>query len=117
MIGSSTYGDNIKDGTVIGKHNLDEFYYKDLTDAAFSLAYYETSPVIEITSAVDEGFFILYRTAKTNEHFEACYDSIASIYVEDVLGKMINDRADALLANLSKTEGYDSIVHAEISMD
>ena len=117
MIGSSTYGDNIKDGAVIGKYNLDEFYYKDLTDAAFSLAYYETSPVVEIASAVDEGFFILYRTAKTNEHFEACYDSIAEVYVEDVLGKMINDRADALLANLSKTDDYDSIVHAEISMD
>lgn len=117
MIGSSTYGDNIKDGTVIGKHNLDEFYYADLTNAAFSLGYFETSAVIEIESAVDEGFFILYRTTKTNEHFEKCYDSIAEIYVEDVIGKMINDRSDALLANLSKTESYLKLDHANISMN
>ncbi len=117
MIGSSTYGDNIKDGTVIGKYNLDEFYYEDLTNAAFALGYFETSPVIEIASAVDEGFFILYRTTKTNEHFEKCYDDIAEIYVEDVLGKMINDRADALLANLSKTDNYEKLDHASISMD
>lgn len=117
MIGSSTYGDNIKDGMVIGKYNLDEFYYKELTDAAFALSYYETSPVIEISTAVDDGFFILYRTTKSAEHFESCYDDIASIYVDDVLGKMINDRADALLSTLLKTEAYAELNHANISMD
>lgn len=117
MIGSSTYGDNIKDGIIIGKYNLDEFYYKDLTNAAFSLGIFETSPVIEISSAFDEGYFILYRTTKTNEHFEKCYDDIAEIYVEEVLGKMISDRATALLTNLEKTEGYSKLDHSKISME
>jgi hypothetical protein len=117
MIGSSTYGDNIKDGAIIGKYNLDEFYYKDLINTAFSLSYHETSPVLEIASAVDDGFFILYRTTKTNEHFEKCYDDIATVYVEDLIGKMIKERADALLSSLSKEVAYNTIVHADISMD
>ncbi len=117
MIGNSTYGDNIKDGTIIGKYNLDAFYYEKLTKAAFALSYYETSPVIEIASAVDEGYFILYRTDKSTEHFEKCYDDIESIYVDNVIGKMISERAASLLSSLTTTDAYSSIIHAYLSMD
>ncbi len=117
MIGNSTYGDNIKNGTLIGRYNLDSFYYKALTNAAFSLGFYETSPVIEIKTSMDEGYFILYRTKKSPEHFNESYDEIAAIYVEDVIGKMITTRAGALLSTLSKTSDYYSIEHARVSMN
>ena len=117
MIGNSTYGDNIKDSTVIGRYNLDSTYYKELTDTAFALGYYETSPVITVKTSLDEGYFILYRTYKSDEHFNSCYEQIAAVYVEDVIGKMISERSAALIAGHSKTDAYFSIVHANVSMD
>lgn len=117
MIGNSTYGDDIKDGEIIAKYNLDSFYYEDLINAAFALKYYETSPVIEIKTASDDGYFILFRTRKSDAHFEECYDDIATVYVENAIGKMIVDRTAALLSTLVKTENYNKIEHSKISMD
>lgn len=117
MIGNAPVGDNIKDSTVIGKYNLGSLYYEELTRAAFELKINETSPVIEIKTPKDEGFYILYRTNKTNEHFEKCYDEIAGIYVDNVIEKKIIDRTNALLSGLTKTEAYSSIIHANVSMD
>ena len=117
MISNSATGDDIKNGTIIGKYNLDAFYYSALTDGAFKLAYYETSPVIEITSADDEGFYILFRTFKDSSHFEECYDDVAKVYVENAVGKILSERADALLASLTKTEAYLALDHSKISMN
>ena len=92
-------------------------YYEDLINAAFALKYYETSPVIEIKTASDDGYFILFRTRKSDAHFEECYDDIATVYVENAIGKMIVDRTAALLSTLVKTENYNKIEHSKISMN
>ena len=117
MIGSSVSGTDIENGKIIGKYNLDSLYYSQLTEAAFSLSYYKTSSPIRISTSVDDGYYVIYRTRKSDEHFNACYDEIAKVYVENKIGEIISKRAGDLLATITESDFYKTIEHSKISMD
>lgn len=120
MINHSALGDvgkELEDGTMIGRHNLDPFYYGELTAAAFALNLYETSEVIEITTSSDKGFFILYRTDKSDSHFEECYEEIEAFYVEDKIGEILDERALALKESLKTTDVFTRLEYSKISME
>lgn len=117
MIQHSTLSESdLRSGTLIGRYSLDETYYGELTREALDLAVGEVSPVIEVVTGYNDGYFILYRIEKSEEHFEESYDDVRSAYVEAEIGKMLSDRAEALRAGLSTTEAFSALVHADIAM-
>ncbi len=113
-----TAGDakDIMDGVVIGRYSLDHAYYSAVTDTAFELAPYETSSLIEIANDNQTYYWILYKREKTDSYFEENYGAIASVYVSDSIGNIIN----GLKSELSKTEEIspllEQIDHAQVSM-
>jgi hypothetical protein len=80
---SMTVNQDVKRGIVIGRHSLDEENYGAMTEAAFSTAVGSVSDIVTITAgdSYHQGYYILYRVDKSDEHFEECYDEIASVYV------------------------------------
>ncbi len=117
IIGFSTAGaTDIKNGEMIAKHNLDKSY-NELVKAAFELSHFDVSDVIEIDNGFDDGYIIIYKTVKNDLHFNECYDQIASVYLQNEIGKIIDTAADAIEAGLVETDVLRSIDRAEISMD
>ena len=117
MIANTLSGEGLRDGIVIGKYSLDPAYYADLTEAAFSLSVSETSRVIEIITGVSNGYYILYRTNKTNEHFEDCYEEIEASYILNLIGKDVHEAAESLKNNIKRTDAFISLERAGISME
>ena len=101
---------------VIGKYSLDPAYYADLTAAAFSLRVGDTSEVIEVITGASNGYYILYRAEKSEEHFEKCYEEIEASYILNLIGKDVAGAAATLKDSISNTDAFTSLVHAEISM-
>lgn len=113
---SSTASADVKNGELIAKHNLDTAYYEELERAAFDLGYYEVSEVIEITTGYEDGYIILYRFAKNSSHFDSCYTDIASVYVQNEIGKIFDTAADSMLSVIKTTSILDTTDRATITM-
>ena len=88
-----TAGDasDIMNGIVIGKNSLDRAYYSNVVDTAFGLAPYETSEIIDITVDGTPYYWILYKREKSEDYFDAHYDDIASVFVSESIGNIINN--------------------------
>ena len=114
---TSTAASDIQNGEIIGKHNLDSVYYGELESAAFELAYFEVSNVIEISTGYDDGYVILYKIAKTSDHFDACYDSTTAIYVQNEIGKIIDTAAAQMLESITHSSILETLDRSAISMD
>ncbi len=112
-----TGGEDIKNGEVLGKYSLDSAYYSEITAATFSLLPGETSEVIRLISYNENGYTVIYRAEKSDEHFEKCYDSIASVYVENEIGKLFNSAEAALKESVVYTDFLRGLDRAVISMD
>ena len=117
MIANTLSAEGLRDGMVIGKYSLDPAYYADLTAAAFSLRVGDTSEVIEVITGASNGYYILYRAEKSDEHFEKCYEEIEASYILNLIGKDVAGAAATLKDSISNTGAFTSLVHAEISMD
>jgi len=118
MINYSTLGaSELSDGIMIGEYNLDSLYYSALTDAALSLDLHETSEPVRIVTGQNDGFFILFCMEKNDAHFDKCYDDIAATYVENEIGRILSERADALKAGAVNAPILDELSHADIKMD
>ncbi len=110
-------GNELSNGRIIAKYNLDSFYYSALTDAAQSLSTFEASEVIEVTTNIDHGFFIIYKIEKNDEHFEECYESIRDAYIENEIGKLFAEKIDMLKNSAKISDGFTLIDFNTISMD
>ena len=99
-------------GMLVGRHSLDAVYYSELTETAFSLSLGEVSDVLKI-----DNYHILYRAEKSQEHFENYYYSVLDSYLNNEIGKMINDLAVEMTESISYTDVYRSLNHASISMN
>jgi len=105
IIGQTTTGaTDIKNGEIIAMHNLDKQYYSELIKCAFELDAFEVSEVININTGYEDAYVILYRTVKTNDHFEECYDSIARAYVQNEIGKIIDTDVTSIKENIKITD-------------
>ena len=104
-------------GLVIGKNSLDSFTYSDYIDELFALSSGEMSAIIELQNTDADGYYLLYALAKSDEHFERCYETIKDSYIDDVIGAKLAKATDELMENTSHFEVYFSIDHANISMD
>lgn len=109
--------DEIFDGSVVGRYELDRAYFSDLSDAIFELAAGETSEPVKIGSGKDEGYYIVYRFEANADYFGKHYDVIEESYILNVLGKSLAAAEGALASSAIKTTDYSEIIHADISMD
>lgn len=116
IITNSGLGEDLRDGIIIGRYNLDESFYGELTRIAFSLPMYGVSDPIQIFSGGTSGYHILYRTEPNAENFEKCYSSIESAYVDNRLGKLLCDTKAALIASAVATSALTDRDRASISM-
>ena len=114
---TSTAASEIINGEIIGRHNLDEVYYSELEAAAFKLAYFEVSDVIEVSNANEDGYVILYKTVKTDAHFDECYDYVKSVYVQNEVGKIIDTAAEGMLASITEASMLATLDRSQITMD
>ena len=117
MISNSLATDELRGGFFVGKWSLDPMYYEKLTEAAFSLDIGQTSEVIEIYTGSSDGYFILYRCAKSDENFDKCYDDIEAAYVQNLMGKNIDQIKIALIESISETDALKNLDRSSISMD
>ncbi len=106
----------VEDGFVIGRYNLERSYYGEMTDIAFSLNEGEVSDIINIVTDDEDSYYVLYRTDKSEAHFEECYDEILYIYLSDIVGKKLHGVGDMLKNSVSYTDSYSALDHSNISM-
>lgn len=118
IIGSNLYLNDaeLQSGYVIAKHNLERGYYGDMTAAAFSLLEGEVSDPISIVTDMEDAYYILYRTYKSEANFEANYESIKYVYLMNYVGKISHGVADELKASASFSDYLKTIDHSKIGM-
>ena len=105
---------DVTHGTLIGRYNLDEENYGDITKAAFSTPTGSVSEVIEVYTGAAAGFYVLYPIAKTAEHLDENYAEIALTYVENEMGRQLESVQAALTESIGVTDVFNSIDHANI---
>jgi len=106
----------VENGYVIGKYNLEKSYYGDMTDAAFSLEIGEVSEPISIVSDLEDSYYVIYKSLKSDEHFEENYDNIKYVYLMNCVGKITHDAGVTLKESLVYSDFLKNIDHASISM-
>lgn len=99
----------VMNGYVMGRHNLDNLYYGELTEAAFELRVGEVSPAVRVHNGEDDIIFILYRGEKSEEHFNKCYSEIAYVYLTDTVGAKIDEAAEGLKSEVRYTDVYNTL--------
>ena len=118
IINRTTAGaSDIINGELIATHNLERRYYKELVDGVFMLTAFETGPVYEISTGYEDGYIVIYRTIKSEEYYESCYDEIVRVYVDNEIGKIIDSTSDSLFNGAAKKDYLNSLDRSEISMD
>ena len=100
---------------LIAKNNLDERYFGEIRDAAFSLGLYETSEVITLNTGSENGFVIMYRVDKSSEHFDKKHDDVINVYLENEFGKILAREKAAFIDGFVKSSAFSTIDHANIA--
>ena len=85
---------------LIAKYNLDPRFYGEITNGAFELSLFETSEVYEFKNGSSDAYMILYRTTKNQEYYDNNYDKIVSVYINNEIGKVINETKLELAASM-----------------
>ena len=118
IIGSNLYLNDaeLNSGYVIARHNLERGYYGDMTDAAFALSEGEVSDPISIVTDIEDSYYVLYRSYKSEAHFEENYESIKYVYLMNYVGKISHGVADDLKENVSYSDYLSTIDHSKIGM-
>ena len=106
---------DVKNGTLIGRYNLDEENYGDITKEAFATPTGRVSSVIEVYTGAAAGFYILYPISKTEDHLKANYAEIALTYVQNEMGRQLESVQAALTESLGVTDVFRGIDHASIT--
>ncbi len=118
IIGASSAGgpSEVERGMVIGKYSLDNYYFGELTEIAFSMSYGDLSNVITLFDGNDDYYYVIYCDQKSSTHFETNYADVAYSYVSNEIGKIKESAKNGLENGCSYTYAYSSIVHSEIRM-
>ncbi len=114
IAGESLSSENeIKNGIIIGKYELNRMYYKEYTDVAFRLEDTEVSEVIEIDGV---GYYIIYKCEKSSEYLESNYTNVEVSYCGNEVSKIREQIREGLASSASKTDIYTTISHSDIKM-
>ena len=118
IIGQTTTGaTDIKNGEIISMHNLDKQFYSELIECAFELDTFEVSELIQINTGYEDAYVILYKTVKSNEHFESSYDSIEAAYVQNEIGKILDTAATSIKEAIQNKDILAEIDRASITIE
>lgn len=107
---------DVRNGFVIGRYNLEEAYYGEMTDYAFALSDGDVSPAFLVNDGETSGYYILYRAEKTAEHFEECYGSVLYVFLKDKVGEKLHQVKGELNDGIMMSQFYTELNHAKISM-
>ena len=117
IMGNSNLADITEADSIIARYNLDRAYFGEMTDAAFALELGEVSELIKIRDGFADGYYILYRAQKSEEHFTKRYSAIAYIYLRNRVGEALENIRASLAESAVPTDFFSGLNHAEISMD
>ncbi len=116
LISNSTAGEDLRNGLIISEYSLNQTYYKELTDTALSLSFHEVSEVIKVVNGSSDGYYILYKIEKTDDHFDKRYDEIEAVYVANLIGERLHEAKLGLIEGATKSDVLVSIDYSSISM-
>ena len=118
IIGSNLYSNTaeIKNGYVIGKYNLERSYYGEMTDAAMALREGDVSEPIDVVTDVENSYYVIYKTYKSEEHFLANYEDIRYVYLTNYVGEISHGVASQLKESIVYTDVMKSLEHGSIGM-
>lgn len=125
IIGSSSANETdlidsgVLSGIMVGKQSLSQRKYSSYINEIFSLSEGEMSDIISLenTNAQTDGYYLVYRLSKNDEHFETFYPAIANSYIDNIIGGILGGMENALDESKSFTEAYTQISHKDISMN
>ena len=75
------------------------------------------SEVVRIHDGSRMAYYVIYRAAKSAEHFEENYPSIAYVYLRNEIGKKYELCSAELAASASYTDFLNKLDHSAISMN
>ena len=118
IVSSGLYSNTaeIKNGYVIGRYNLENSYYGGMTKAAMDLEVGEVSEPIDVVSDVENSYYILYCTYKSEEHFSANYESIKYVFLMNYVGEISHGVALELKDSLVYTDVLNNLDRSGIGM-
>ena len=90
----------------MGRHTLDDAYYSELIEVAYTLGEGEVSEVLDLGI---EGLFVVKRLPKIDAHLTEQYNSITSIYLYDKQIGAILEKAAELLQGIVYTDFYSTL--------
>lgn len=102
---------------IITRHSRDMALYSTLVETAFSLKTFDVSEVIEIPSNYGTAYAILYKTVKDHINFEEDYEKIKLAFLENEVGKLIDNAAAELKEAFKNTAVLDEMNYSEIKMN
>ena len=102
-------------GMMIGKYALEPLYYSEYTETAFSMEDGSTSEIIKIKGS-NPGNYIIHKLPKSEEHLKNHFDTVKTSYIDNVIGKSIEDIKADMLSEVKYTDTYKSLSHKDISM-
>ena len=108
--------DDVLDGVLIGTHSLDEAYYSEVTNAAFDLELASFSDIVTVPTENGTEYWILYKHEKNYDYFQSKYPDMASVFVSQKIGEIIEEAKASLRASLTESEAYKNLNHSSISM-
>lgn len=103
-------------GIVLGRDTISDGVYGAYRDTAFSLEVGEVSDVIEIGGA-EPGYYVIYVLEKSTEHFESCYEAVKNSYLDNVIGKKLDEVSLELMSSVEYSDVFETIDHKSISMN
>ena len=109
-------GSEIEDGYVLGKYNLDRRYYQDMTNAVFGVEEGEVTDPVSIVTAEENSYYVIYRSYKSEEHFNSCYDEILYVYLTNRVGEITYNVASELASSAAFSATFSSIDYSKIGM-
>lgn len=95
----------------LSHHSLDEAYYAPLTEELFSMGVGTTSAVIDLGP---EGFFVAQRLPKPASALTEDYESLAKVYLGEVMYGRIDAIAAELLNGIVYTEFFSTLTAEDI---
>lgn len=100
-------------GVIIGKYAQDATRFGEYTKAALSLSGGELGDVFEISGDC----YLAIGLEKSEEHFDRCYDAVRQSYIDNEVGKRLENTKLALIDTVEAGGAYSEIRHALISMN
>ena len=106
----------LESGYVLGRYSEDRSYYGAMSDAVFSIGIGDVSECFEVVTEYEDSYYVVYKTVKSNEHFEENYETIKYVYLLNYVGEIVYGTADTLRSSVAYTSFLENLDHSKISM-